>query len=177
MSKYLILLHHGNGSLDRVRPISRGILCILFLNLGNLIVGAAHLDQAVSKLRVAVKVLAVSNHGAAEDRRRNTLFANEVVAVGEPLDVRIHGGLELDHAYRVARSSLVRKRESKSMCVCVCIVHVLCMIRYIPSKRRAISVSRFRNSSVVVVLASWPIFSPAHWKARSNFLVKFMIAV
>lgn len=27
------------------------------------------------------------------------------------------------------------------------------------------------------VLASAPIFSPAHWKARSNFLVIFMIAV
>ena len=28
----------------------------------------------------------------------------------------------------------------------------------------------------MVVLASPPIFSPAHWKARSNFLVIFMVA-
>lgn len=47
-----------------------------------------------------------------------------------------------------------------------------------PSKRSAISVSNILNSSVVPVRASLPIFSPAHWKARSNFLVNLdMLAV
>lgn len=44
-----------------------------------------------------------------------------------------------------------------------------------PSNRRAISVSSCLKSSDMVVLASLPIFSPAHWKARSNFLVMFML--
>lgn len=47
----------------------------------------------------------------------------------------------------------------------------------LPSKRSAISVSSILNSSDMVVLASPPIFSPAHWKARSNFLVICMAAM
>ena len=46
----------------------------------------------------------------------------------------------------------------------------------IPSWRRLISASNLWNSSEWEVFASEPIFSPAHWTARSSFLDKFMIA-
>lgn len=46
----------------------------------------------------------------------------------------------------------------------------------VPSNLSAISVWSILKSSDMAVLASAPIFSPAHWKARSNFFAIFMAA-
>lgn len=73
----------------------------------NLIVGASHLDQTIAKLGVVVKVLAVGDHGAAHDSGGHTLFTNQSVAMCEPLDVGVHGGLKLDHAWAKRGAMLV----------------------------------------------------------------------
>lgn len=90
---YLILLHHGNGPLEGIGPIFGGIIGVLLLDSCELVVGTTHFYETIAKLRVVIKVLAMSDHGTAHDSGGYAFFANEVVTVGKPLDVRIHGGL------------------------------------------------------------------------------------
>jgi len=50
-------------------------------------------------------------------------------------------------------------------------------VEYKPSCRSVISISKALNSSDTPVLASWPIFSPAHCLTRSSFLLIFIVVV
>lgn len=136
--------------------------------------GALRTGQAVAKLRVGLKVLAMRDHGGAQVAARQLLLlVGALCALRDGLDVDGHGPLHLVHACAL---SAIGGCPWYRCCTAAAGGWRLAA-EYIPSWRSSISISSARNSSDAPVRASAPIFSPAHCLKRPNFLLTFMVAI
>lgn len=120
--------------------------------------------QALSKLRVGLKVVAVMNHGGShQGNRQLLLLVLCLLDFTQGLDIGSRALLHPVHAWVGNHCQL-------------CYVHT-CGTIAIPSCLSCISISRALNSSVCPVLTSPPIRSPAHCFIRSRRLLMFIVAV
>lgn len=108
VTTYLILLHHGEVSLNMLHPGGIGTVQVGGLKLGELFVGAAHGRKATAVFGVW-QLCRMGRHGFAEvgERQAATSVLESVAMAGEPSGVDVHRFEEVLHACRWSADDVV----------------------------------------------------------------------